>query len=322
MTMTQEMHTFYVNWLSLYNQENGTSLTGFNLIDNGNGTYSLDCLSCHSIRGGFTYPDIPMDNAEMCVACHGGAGNYDPGVTRTVRSSIPRILYNPQHLGVTDGSGVQFPPPSNPNYDGPPPEDGDTVSGQTPLPVTFFREFHTNPNTEVHYNYRVEIYGPQFDNFIEADARPLIWYTGIDSTSRWANEKQMYHWDTSSFPGGSYTVDLIPFDTQDPSIEGTPYTLHLELEGSLTPVEMVQQLINLVTSLNLQSGIENSLDAKLDAAEKALSDLQENNDVAAINALQAFINATEAQRGNHILEADTDAFIAAAQEIIAVLSSV
>jgi len=37
--------------------------------------------------------------------------------------------------------------------------------------------------------------------------------------------------------------------------------------------------------LNLQSGIENGLDAKLDAALKAIDDLNENNDVAAINTL-------------------------------------
>ncbi|UCC99336.1 MAG: hypothetical protein JSW66_05510 [Phycisphaerales bacterium] len=34
--------------------------------------------------------------------------------------------------------------------------------------------------------------------------------------------------------------------------------------------------------MNLQSGIENDLDAKLDAALKAIDDLNENNDVAGI----------------------------------------
>lgn len=73
-------------------------------------------------------------------------------------------------------------------------------------------------------------------------------------------------------------------------------------------------------TFNLKHGIENSLDAKLDAALKALEDINENNDVAAINTLEAFINAVQAQSGTKITEADADALIAAAQEIIALLS--
>ena len=57
----------------------------------------------------------------------------------------------------------------------------------------------------------------------------------------------------------------------------------------------------------------------LAAASEALDDLNQNNDVAAINALQAFINAVEAQRGIHITEADADDLIAATQNIIALL---
>jgi hypothetical protein len=68
--------------------------------------------------------------------------------------------------------------------------------------------------------------------------------------------------------------------------------------------------------LNLQQGIENSLDSKLDAAYKALDDLNENNDVAAINAIQAFINAVDAQRGNKISNEQADELITAAQAII------
>jgi len=41
----------------------------------------------------------------------------------------------------------------------------------------------------------------------------------------------------------------------------------------------------------------------------------------AINTLEAFINAVEAQRGNKIQEADADTLIAAALEIINLLSA-
>lgn len=78
------------------------------------------------------------------------------------------------------------------------------------------------------------------------------------------------------------------------------------------PAELLLDLTFEVIDLDLQSGIENSLLAKLDAAQKA-------NDSVAINTLQAFINAVEAQRGNKIPEADADDLIAAAQQIIDLL---
>ncbi|MFC1738697.1 nitrous oxide reductase family maturation protein NosD [Planctomycetota bacterium] len=91
--------------------------------------------------------------------------------------------------------------------------------------------------------------------------------------------------------------------------------------GCLTPQEMLGELINQVVGLNLQKGIENSLDAKLDAALKALEDINSNNDVAAINTLDAFINAVEAQSGNKISEANANALIATVQAIFAVLEN-
>jgi hypothetical protein len=89
---------------------------------------------------------------------------------------------------------------------------------------------------------------------------------------------------------------------------------------TLTPAEAIEELVAEVLALNIQNGISNSLDAKLDAVLRALDDANENNDVAAINALEAFINAVEAQSGNHISTEDANALIAAAEVIIAVLS--
>jgi hypothetical protein len=91
---------------------------------------------------------------------------------------------------------------------------------------------------------------------------------------------------------------------------------------TLTPVGAIWQVIDEVGALNLQQGIDNSLDGKLEAAQQALDDLNQNNDVASISALEAFINAVEAQRGNKIPEADANALIATAQEIIDMLSGV
>ena len=85
------------------------------------------------------------------------------------------------------------------------------------------------------------------------------------------------------------------------------------------PIELVLDLMQNVIDLNLQQGIENGLVAKLEAAMQSLDDINANNDVAAVNTLEAFINAVEAQRGNKISQADADALIADAQQIIDLL---
>lgn len=82
-----------------------------------------------------------------------------------------------------------------------------------------------------------------------------------------------------------------------------------------------EKLAQDVTDLGLQYGIENSLLAKLDAAIQKLDDDNDNNNLAAINSLQAFINAVEAQRGKKISVEDADYLINAAQQIIDLLSS-
>jgi len=94
--------------------------------------------------------------------------------------------------------------------------------------------------------------------------------------------------------------------------------LYLE---AFTPTELLEQLIKTIVSLNLQEGISNALDAKLDSAVLALDDVNENNDIAAVNSINAFINAVEAQRGNKICSEDADILVAAAQAIIDKLQS-
>ncbi len=76
-----------------------------------------------------------------------------------------------------------------------------------------------------------------------------------------------------------------------------------------------------VTNINANNGIINSLDAKIDAALNALDDLNANNDGAAINTLQAFINSVEAQSGAQIDPDEADLLISLAQLIIDQLSA-
>lgn len=90
-------------------------------------------------------------------------------------------------------------------------------------------------------------------------------------------------------------------------------------EVSLTtpsPTQLIQQLISTVESFNLQQGIQNSFDAKLQNAQDSLS--AENAGVRqdAINKLQAFIQAVEAQSGNKITTSQADLLVNSAQSII------
>ena len=98
--------------------------------------------------------------------------------------------------------------------------------------------------------------------------------------------------------------------------ELSAYDFQLEL---LTVADEVEDLVEDVAALNLQGGIDNSLDTKLDAVLNALDDVNANNDVAACNSIQAFINAVQAQADNKIPQADADYLIAEANEILSIL---
>jgi hypothetical protein len=99
-------------------------------------------------------------------------------------------------------------------------------------------------------------------------------------------------------------------------------TVVLKIKNSTphtTPQELIGELVDDTLMLDLQQGISINLDAKLDAALQALDDVNNQNDVAAINSLGSFINAVEAQRGNKIPEVDADYLIASTHEIIEML---
>lgn len=83
----------------------------------------------------------------------------------------------------------------------------------------------------------------------------------------------------------------------------------------------LRDLATAVLSLNLRTGIENSLDVKLQSAISAIDDLSENNDIAAINSLGAFINAVEAQMGKELSDEEADYLIETANSIIAQIES-
>lgn len=88
------------------------------------------------------------------------------------------------------------------------------------------------------------------------------------------------------------------------------------LETDQTVIQAIEELILLVAEFNFARGIENSLDAKLDNALKLLDDMKDQNDGAAFNSIEAFINAVEAQRGKKITDEEADQLISLATFVL------
>ena len=169
-------------------------------------------------------------------------------------------------------------------------------------------------------------------------ANPSTLIQGETSTLSLSNVSDVSSTDTTA--GFTYSYDC----TDDETFElvnslNSSYTCSYSLAGSitalvrvidkdggysdytnaitvLTPAQGVEDLVVVVQDANLQQGIENSLDVKLDSAMQSLTDLNQNNDQAAINSLNAFINAAEAQRGNFLTNVQADELVSYAQRII------
>ena len=103
--------------------------------------------------------------------------------------------------------------------------------------------------------------------------------------------------------------------------EGLPIAVVQTSEACpfVDPVVLIDELSAFVADLNAKNGILNALDAKLGAVQGALSDLNENDDVAALNAMYAFCYNAQAQSGKQLETADADALIAKADAIIAAI---
>ena len=88
--------------------------------------------------------------------------------------------------------------------------------------------------------------------------------------------------------GKQHTFQVVAVDTlgnKDPTPAQFSWTV-------LTPTQGIEQLIQLIKSMNLDHGLQNSLIASLNAAANSLT--HNNNHILACNQLNAFINKVHA----------------------------
>ena len=88
-----------------------------------------------------------------------------------------------------------------------------------------------------------------------------------------------------------------------------------EFEIIRDPRQMLSDLVDAVIALNLKAGISNAFDSKLAVVIQALDDSRNQNDAAAINGLNAFMNAVNAQRGVWLTDSQADGLLSSARAI-------
>ena len=105
-------------------------------------------------------------------------------------------------------------------------------------------------------------------------------------------------------------------DTSHPVTGGgvDKYPLMAPISFEEDPVEQIENLVDDIEDMDLEGGTENQLTSKLD---NALKSLEKEKYGTAINQLNAFIKAVEAQAGKKLTQEDADALIAAAEATIA-----
>lgn len=142
-------------------------------------------------------------------------------------------------------------------------------------------------------------------------------YSGVSYDSE--AELKLLHFESGAWVDATTSLDTVNDIICGDVTSLSPFAI-VNTETAADPVVLLLDLVDTVSELNIQHGIENSLDSKLDRAIEALVDVSMGNNGSAINVMQAFINAVEAQSGNQIPTSDATMLTDFAADLIAVLS--
>ena len=102
------------------------------------------------------------------------------------------------------------------------------------------------------------------------------------------------------------------------TIGSLDYGLRFNVEQP-SPEALLENLISAVIGMNIESGIGNALDGKLQNALAALDRAQAGDTASASGILHAFIQSVEAQRGKKLTQAQANELVDAARAVIAAL---
>ena len=132
-----------------------------------------------------------------------------------------------------------------------------------------------------------------------------------DTTGLWSEQAKFLASDGAGGDRFGWSVSVsgdtaligAPFDRDNGSISGSAYVFKLIIDPVFDPVSLTNDLMPQVMTINLQKGISNRFDTKLISSSmlNVLDDVNENNDVEAVNSLKVFIHAVEAQIGGHLI---------------------
>lgn len=171
------------------------------------------------------------------------------------------------------------------------------------------------------------------DRYVVSMGRPDQNVSGPDVAGHTLDHISIVLRDRTTFAVSSDALPLVPPALSDfafgieiglgfdgPNVSGAPVGAELtSLTLSSSVTDLLDDLVQRVISLNLENGISNSFDAKLNSVMNAIDDSNEKNDAAAQNAMYAFMNAVEAQRGKKLTDSQATQLIGVAQAIVAAL---
>jgi hypothetical protein len=90
---------------------------------------------------------------------------------------------------------------------------------------------------------------------------------------------------------------------------------------TISPEDLLSDLVAQVIELNVSAGVGNALDSKLQNALDALDRAQDGDSPAAIGMLYAFIQSVEAQRDKAVTSDQADALTSTAERLITILEA-